>query len=267
MYAAPQQPGSPLSTWRSTAPLRHAEADSFSTMMGRFARSESMDVSNDPRFFTPNVLDKRFAAFSGLSVCATLFTQTALSACFDMKKDWDLGTIDGAVHLSSFALMNFVLFFNIMAAFTSVAQLYLTYRLMTAGPTGFEVAKTFYLNPNIAFWRHAAIKMMLLSLPVFLMACALRIFVRIDEEMPGRPVVQAKEFDEERHFLSARLGGVSLLALLTFTLWSSVSLLLLYIHNKHIAIFRHVYGNAKDAEAPLVANMRMLSGRGARVDH
>lgn len=55
-------------------------------------------------------------------------------SCFCVgMEDWDLGTIDGAVHLSSFALMNFVLFFNIMAAFTSVAQLYLTYRLMTAG--------------------------------------------------------------------------------------------------------------------------------------
>jgi len=52
-----------------------------------FAHSESMDLTNDPRFFTGNVVDKRLDAFSQLSVISGLMVGVALSEANSMKKD------------------------------------------------------------------------------------------------------------------------------------------------------------------------------------
>jgi len=239
----------------------HGGADGIVASLSGFVRSDSMEVTNDPRFFTGNVLDKRFAAFGGLSVCSTLFTGHALGECFSMKKDFDFSTIDGVTQFIGFLLMNVVLFCNIFAAYTSVAQTYLTYRLMTAGPTGFEIASSFYLNPNIAFWRHAAVKQMLVSLPLFLLASAFRIFVRIDKEMPGATPPPSTM---NARWLSARISGVSLLAIIMFCTWTLMAMLLYYVNCKHLSTFKERYTMAKDMERPLLTQVKMLSERSQR---
>jgi len=241
-------------------PEAHAEPDGIVCALSGFVRSESMDICNDPRFFTGNVLDKRMAAFSGLSVCATLFTGNALSECMGMKKDWDLMTVDGLFQFFGFLLMNVVLFSNMLASYVSVAQTYFTYRLMTAGPTGFEIASSFYLNSNIAFWRHAAVKQMLVSLPVFLLGSAFRIFVRIDQEMPGASTATttpaAPGPGRDSHL------GISRVAMITFVLWFAMAVLLFYVNAKHQAVFKERYALAKDVERPLLSHVKMLSERG-----
>merc|ERR1719359_1607232 len=95
---------------------------------------------------------------------------------------WSLKDFDGFIQLVSFGLLNFVLFFNMLAMYVGVAQPYHTIRLMTAGPTGFEIACSYYLNKNIVSYRHLAIKCMLLSLPIFLISCGLRLIVKFDRE-------------------------------------------------------------------------------------
>merc|ERR1719218_469888 len=131
--------------------------------------SESMHVTNDPRFFQDSVLSKRLAAFGGLSVVSGLMVGTC-SDVISMKKDINLATLEGKLQLVSFSIMTFVLFANIIATYVGVAQIYHTYRLETAGPTGFEMATSYYLNPNIVSFRHLAIKGMLHSLPLYLVA-------------------------------------------------------------------------------------------------
>merc|ERR1711865_522769 len=49
--------------------------------------SNSMDVSNDPRFFAANVMDKRLAAFRGLAFVSGLMFGTSLGQCFKIKQD------------------------------------------------------------------------------------------------------------------------------------------------------------------------------------
>jgi len=55
--------------------------------------SESMHMSNDPRFFQGSVLNKRLAAFSGLSVVSGLMVGTC-SDVISMKKDINLSTLE-----------------------------------------------------------------------------------------------------------------------------------------------------------------------------
>merc|ERR1719213_1480700 len=102
------------------------------------------------------------------------------TAGISMKKDMDLSTLDGQLHFVSFAIMTWVLFVNIIATYVGVAQVYHAYRLETAGPTGFEMATSYYLNPNIVSWRHLAVKCMLNSLPLFLVATGIRININFE---------------------------------------------------------------------------------------
>merc|ERR1719498_1988752 len=150
--------------------------------------SESMHVTNDPRFFQDSVLNKRLAAFSGLSVVSGLMVGTC-SDVISMKKDINLSTLEGNLQLVSFSIMTFVLFANIIATYVGVAQIYHTYRLETAGPTGFEMATSYYLNPNIVAWRHLAIKCLLLSLPLFLVSTGIQVEVAIGSQasVPKKP--------------------------------------------------------------------------------
>merc|ERR1719379_955096 len=144
--------------------------------------SESMHMSNDPRFFQGSVLNKRLSAFGGLSVVSGLMVGTC-SDVLSMKKDMNLSTLEGNLQLLSFTIMTFVLFANIIAIYVGVAQIYHTYRLETAGPTGFEMATSYYLNPNIVSWRHIAVKCMLNSLPLFLISTGVRIEINFERQV------------------------------------------------------------------------------------
>merc|ERR1719482_1251035 len=96
--------------------------------------------------------------------------------------NWNPMDFDGCIQLISFTLLTFVLFANVLSTYIAVAQPYHTIRLLTAGPTGFEIAASYYLHRNIVAYRHLAIKCMLLSLPIFLISCGLRLVVKFDRE-------------------------------------------------------------------------------------
>merc|ERR1719223_2638146 len=111
----------------------------------------------------------------------------------------DLSSLDGQLQFVSFAIMTVVLFANVIANYVGVAQVYHSYRLETAGPTGFEMATSYYLNPNIVSWRHIAVKGMLHSLPLFLISTGFRIAVNFDR-VAFKP--------SEPSFWTARLIGL-----------------------------------------------------------
>lgn len=233
---------------------------------GGLVRSESMEVSNDPRFFASNVIDKRLAAVSGLSVVSTLMVNSALSECYSMKKDLDVSQTNGVLEFISFFLMNLVLFANVLATWVGVAQVYFTYRLMTAGATGFEMAAGFYLNPNVAFWRHLAVKWMLQSLPLFLAAGGVRMLVKFDADMPD---VEGSVKDAGLTSLpwwDARVGGLSALGLLVGAEWLLIGLALFYINSKHSSVFKERYAMAKTVGRPLSFQSGSMSARGIAPD-
>jgi len=205
--------------------------------------SESMDMSNDPRFFQGSVLNKRLSAFSSLSVVSGLMVGTS-TAVISMKKNMDLRTFDGQLQFVSFALMTVVLFANILATYIGVAQVYHAYRLETAGPTGFEMATSYYLNPNIVSWRHIAIKGMLHSLPLFLISTGLRIEINFDAAAvtPAPPP-----------FWVARAIGITYMVV-----YSLMGMVVWYLHNKHTAIFRERYAVARENEAPYLKHVHGL---------
>merc|ERR1719247_2990080 len=170
-------------------------------------RADSMDIVNDPRFFGENVLMYRLEAFAALEIVSGLMAENAMSQLFNMNKrmpifDQDklVFSFNGLLQLMCFGILVFVLFQNMLAMYIGLAQPYHTYRLMTAGPTGFDAAASYYLNRNIVSWRHLAIKCMLQCLPLYIFQMGLRLVVKFDrdtekglhmpEETPMHSIIQ-----------------------------------------------------------------------------
>lgn len=207
--------------------------------------SESMHMTNDPRFFQGSVLEKRLAAFGGLSVVSGLMVGTC-SDVISMKKDMNLSRLEGNLQLLSFTIMTLVLFANIVATYVGVAQIYHAYRLETAGPTGFEMATSYYLNPNIVSWRHLAVKCMLISLPLFLLSTGIRIEVNFDRQAVDPHALAPSEW-------SARCLGFGFMMI-----YGLMALLVSYIHAKHVAIFRERYDIMKRREMPYLKHVHSM---------
>lgn len=209
-------------------------ADHFSPLAAAmeavdFIRCDSMAIANDPRFFSGNVIDKRLTAFGVLSVVSALLVQNAIDQSFDMRKDLNFSTVDGWAQAIGFAILCFVLFANLLATYVGVAQPYHTYRLMTAGPTGFEMAAAYYLNKRTVYWRHLTIKTMLWSMPLYLVSSGFRFVAKFprdltaEKPLPNRSDVPLEVRIEEFFVLGVYLiaGGV-----------------LYYIHREHEGAFR-----------------------------
>eukprot|EP00929_Paragymnodinium_shiwhaense_P120501 TRINITY_DN92466_c0_g1_i1.p1 TRINITY_DN92466_c0_g1~~TRINITY_DN92466_c0_g1_i1.p1 ORF type:complete len:253 (-),score=47.74 TRINITY_DN92466_c0_g1_i1:232-990(-) len=232
----------------------HQDLDPVMQMLERgtgLVRGESMQLSNDPRFFSSSVLGKRLSAFSGLSVVSGLMVGTC-SEVLSMKKDMNLYDFDGQLQLLGFFVMTLVLYANIFATYIGVAQIYHTIRLETAGPTGFEMAVSYYLNPNIVAWRHFSIKCMLISLPMFLINTGLRMQVHFD-----RAAVDPGEMSPT----VARILGTTFMLL-----YMGMGVSLFYLHNKHMAIFRERYDVVMDVEAPYRKHVQTLMSRRSTLD-
>uniref|UniRef100_A0A7S4RXS6 Uncharacterized protein n=1 Tax=Alexandrium monilatum TaxID=311494 RepID=A0A7S4RXS6_9DINO len=229
------------------------QEDGFSSVLHetRLVRAESMDIKNDPRFFTGNVLDKRLAAFGCLSVVSGLMVQNAMKAAFIMKKDMNVRTLDGACQLAGFLMICMVLYGNVLAAYVGVVQPYHIYRLMTAGPTGFETACAYYLNKEIIDLRHFSIKMALLSMPLYIIASGFRFVVKFERDWMKPDKLS------DTPPLWARLEG--LLACGIFVL---VGFGLFTIHWRHGEIFRNLYdtiGNNPEVQGIMTRLDAMMS--------
>jgi len=189
-----------------------------------------MDVSNDPRFYTDNVLNYRLAAFGSLAVVSGLMVQNAMDHVFDMNKEMRWEDTPGFMQWCSFSLLCLVLALNYLATYVGVAQPYHTIRLMTAGPTGFEAAASYYLNPNIVQLRHLGIKAMLWSLPLFAISQGPRVYTKFWRGNMAEP-----ELPDKTPFWSSKEGQIFGATFLVY------SLFLFWVHWVHFKIFRDRY--------------------------
>jgi hypothetical protein len=192
------------------------------------ARSDSMEIKNDPRFFSDNVINYRLGAFGSLAVVSALMVDCAMSDIMDMDKNMNLSRWVGAIQFISFFMLIVVFYFNIIATYVGVAQPYHTIRLLTSGPTGFEAAASYYLNKNIVTWRHFAIKYMLISLPLYITQMGLRLVVKFDR---GNKDDSAPDGEWAPQY--SRMQGIFFGSVLIF-----MGIILYCVHHMHFEVFR-----------------------------
>lgn len=225
--------------------------DASTSWLGHLVTSQSMDITNDPRFFQDNVLNYRLSAFNGLAVVSGLMVGNAMGQVFDMNKVMNLNfndntpkeTFEAICLCVSFVILVYILFVMMFAIYVGVCQPYHTYRLMTSGPHGFEAAAHYYLNPMLVWLRHTAIKGMFGSLPLYLLQMAIRIIVKFDDDTKQEP-----ELPEETP-LHSKILGISFASLFFLA-----GLALLVIHISHTRTFAQTY--AELSRPNLTAHMQ-----------
>lgn len=217
-------------------------------------KAVSMDVVNDPRFFGANVLKYRIEAFGLLSVVSGLMASNAMSQLFGMNKRMPIFdddeieiSLNGCLQLFCFGLLVLVVFLNILAIYIGVAQPYHVFRLMTAGPTGFDAAASYYMNRNITAWRHFAIKGMLVSLSLYIFQMSLRLLVKFDR--------QTKETGSLPRDTPVASFWQGLIFCGTFQV---VAVALVWCHYRHFSIFAERYEVMTSHVRPLQGYMNSL---------
>merc|ERR1719203_2574163 len=65
-------------------------------------RCVSMDLVNDPRFFSSSVIDKRLKALKAFSVVSSLMVTTSVTQLFKLEKEMDLSNLRGQLQLGGF---------------------------------------------------------------------------------------------------------------------------------------------------------------------
>jgi len=201
------------------------------------AQAQSMEIKNDPRFFQDNVINYRLSAFAGLSVVSALMVSNCMADMWDMDKNMQILTHqgqlfhpNGILQLVAFCMVLAIFFANMLSIYVGVAQPYHTIRLMTAGPTGFETAASYYLNKNICAWRHVAIKYMLLSLPLYCSSMGIRLIVKFDRSTRQASPKPAETPTESR--IQGVLFGIAMVGLA----W-----MLYNVNDLHFQVFRDRY--------------------------
>jgi len=252
-----------------------------------FARAESMDLVNDPRFASGNIINKRLAAFKGLSMVSGLMLGTSIGQCFALDKGMDFSRYDpelfggfpilgciGWWQIAGFTIQVAVVFMSMMATYVICHQLFYTYRLLTAGPTGFEQASMFYLNKTVCMWRHLAIKCLLNGLWLFLAGSGTTLFVKFYLDARGtdqhyEKVIVENPVDGNVTTVEGPEEGVDMfvhvmLAYGVLALFISFAVLLFVVRRQHLGAFRECYTSAKAASVPLIDAARNMQTRSHR---
>jgi len=155
--------------------------------------------------------------------------------------------IDNCLQLFAFAILTYALFCNCVASFVAVAQTYYTYRLMTGGPMGFEMATKFYLDGYITWWRHYAIKNVLMSLPLLLIGHGGRMMRKFDTARKVQDVGEVRpafNMTGNTEVFARPPGAVcdhSVYGFIAMLIYFSIGACLLTIHWKHKQRFADFY--------------------------
>lgn len=251
------------------------------------ARAESMDVTNDPRFFAGSVMNKRLTAFKSLTLVSSLMFATAIKQCFSIKKDmefskWDWDSLVGNIAIwefCGFLLSVVVASMCLLSLYVISHQLFFTTRLTTAGPTGFEQATMFYLTRVIVVWRHFAVACLFNGLWLFIILVGIQLFVTFYKDA-AKQTTKPHEIwinnldagssqqmplfnNTSHHKLDMTLH--SILAYISFALFTVFTFVLAVIRKHHLAVFQLSYAKAKLMSDPLENAFRQRAVRCSNV--
>merc|ERR1712139_434751 len=147
----------------------------------------------------------------------------------------------------------------LLSLYVIAHQLFYTYRLMTAGPTGFEQASVFYLTRVITIWRHLAIKCLFNGLWAFMVLVGIQLFVKFykeaDGEKKGPHIAWALNLQggtgqnytvvDMHHHHKLNMTTHAVLGYVAMAIFVANALLLYYIRYQHLKVFRDNYSAIK----------------------
>mmetsp|Transcript_37915 Transcript_37915/g.58983 ORF Transcript_37915/g.58983 Transcript_37915/m.58983 type:complete len:287 (+) Transcript_37915:129-989(+) len=244
-------------------------------------RADSMDVGNDPRFFAKNVMDKRLAAFKVLTLISSLMFSTALGQLFSLKKDMDFGNVRpyvgiiGYWQMLSFFMCLLIAIMCLLSLYIIAHQLFFTFRLTTAGPSGFDQAAIFYLTRAMTVWRHLAIKCLFNGLFLFLAVVGIQLFVKfykdaaskkhqVEEVMVMNMVAGTSQLNAvpniDKHTYLSIPVHVAIGYLVLF-ICVVTSMIMIKIRWEHVAVFEENYNYCSGRTVQVSSLLRTMASR------
>mmetsp|Transcript_53031 Transcript_53031/g.113888 ORF Transcript_53031/g.113888 Transcript_53031/m.113888 type:complete len:258 (-) Transcript_53031:291-1064(-) len=224
-----------------------------------FEREGTAELTNDPRFFTENVIDKRLAAFEALAIVTEIMAAEAVKQCFELPKDFELvGPYFhvAVIQLAGFFLMCAVMFAATMATAVLSLQLFFTIRLMTAGPTGFDKAARFYTSRIMWIWRERAIYGVKFSLVSFTLATGLMLYVKFYQGGVGEEEMH-REMKEPIEVLAHKI--IAAIVLVVFLVLTAI---IAWLCKTHQSVFDECYSTIDTCHPGDLAT-HLMSIRGA----
>jgi len=249
------------------------------------ARDESMDVTNDPRFFAKSVMDKRLGAFKSLTIVSSLMFGSSMGQCFKLKKDMDFSKWDPLVgsiavwQLLGFAISIVVSVMCLLSLYVISHQLFYANRLMTSGPTGFEQASVFYLTRVIVMWRHLAIKCLFNGLSLFMFLLGIQLFTAFYKDADAKlikthvvvvaNVVNGNTMDDNVfdtvHHHKLNMAVHSAIGYCVLLVFFACSCMLIIVRKQHLTVFQENYKAVKVMTMPLETTMRQMAHRSGHI--
>lgn len=261
-YSDMSRPGAGVDAFQDVDVEEENDRDTL-FLRGVLGRATSMDMSNDSRFFTSNVIDKRVTAISSLVIISTLTLATSVrllgSKVFDVRWDanWQCSLI-GTVQLVGFIGGVLVVILVFTSMFVVCNQLHHIYRLMTSGPTGMELAGMYYLSESILVFRHKAVAGLLSGLigHMFCTGCVLCVkFIHAGHSVDGCFREMSLQ-DKENYAASGeglRATGHLLYSIYAFGALSLGAALAAYIYRVHDRQFAKLYQLTENEQVSTVA--------------
>jgi len=164
----------------------------------------------------------------------------------------------------------------LLSLYVMAHQAFYTYRLMTAGPTGFEQASVFYLTKAITMWRHLAMKALFNGLWLFMVSIGMQLFVLFykdaDKAMKKQTGLMVLNLVNGTSQQSAVIPGLdkehkldmtvhSTLAWAVFASFAIFALLLLEIRRQHMSVFKLNFYTQWGMTRPIQNSLASMSQR------
>lgn len=139
-----------------------------------------MDISNDPRVFAKNVVMKRLGAFHLISISAVLTSHLCIKQMLAILKQFNNPHTDlvYAMQYGSLVALSLIFILNLISVVIIITQIYHISRMSTAGPHGFEIASSYYLDSCATSLRHAAARNFFFCIPLFIIVLACTVYVQ-----------------------------------------------------------------------------------------
>jgi len=207
-------------------------------------REGTAEITNDPRFFAENVIEKRLAAFEALAVITGIMAEESLKQTFELTKDFAWTgelLIFSIIQLVGFFMMVFVAFMDLVACAVLSLQLFFTIRLFTAGPTGFDKASRFYTDRRMWLWRERAIFGVKWSIVGFVLSTGFMLCVKFYVE--GAP--EQEEAEEAGRMHDKEYAGHKILACVVLVVFSVLSFILYWLGREHTKCFNECYSSVE----------------------
>jgi len=199
-------------------------------------RTDSVDVTNDPRIMSDSVIAHRISGFSNVVVAAMLLCTLAFSAVLVLTPGH--GRAFSYFNLFALCGMLATTCMNLFCTVVVIQQSYLVNRISTSGAMGFEMAKSLYLNRSYVTLRHLAISCFFKSIPGFVIATALMVW---DDVCPE--------------------GSITTTGILVSVIMTFASFTMFYVHRKQKVIFHEKLQRMQVYESPMRHHMEQeLSG-------